>query len=78
MANVTSLGEFIVERQDDFKYSKGELSRLLSAIGLAARVVNREVNKAGLMEDILGDVGTENVQGEQQKKLDEEKKRLGD
>ncbi len=70
MANVTSLGEFIVERQDDFKYSKGELSRLLSAIGLAARVVNREVNKAGLMEDILGDVGTENVQGEQQKKLD--------
>jgi fructose-1,6-bisphosphatase I len=70
MASVTSLGEFIVERQDDFKYAKGELSRLLSAIGLAARVVNREVNKAGLMEDILGDVGEENVQGEQQKKLD--------
>ncbi|MCF8464935.1 MAG: class 1 fructose-bisphosphatase [Flavobacteriales bacterium] len=70
MASVTSLGEFIVEKQDDFKYAKGELSRLLSAIGLAARVVNREVNKAGLMEDILGDVGEENVQGEQQKKLD--------
>ena len=70
MGNVTSLGEFIVERQDDFKYAKGELSRLLSAIGLAARVVNREVNKAGLMEDILGDVGGQNVQGEQQKKLD--------
>ena len=52
-----SLGEFIVDKQDDFKYAKGELSRLLSAIGLAARVVNREVNKAGLMEDILGDVG---------------------
>ena len=67
---VKSLGEFIVEKQDDFKYAKGELSRLLSAIGLAARVVNREVNKAGLMEDILGDVGGENVQGEQQKKLD--------
>jgi len=70
MGSVTSLGEFIVERQDDFKYAKGELSRLLSAIGLAARVVNREVNKAGLMEDILGDVGGTNVQGEQQKKLD--------
>ena len=67
---VKSLGEFIVEKQDDFKYAKGELSRLLSAIGLAARVVNREVNKAGLMEDILGDVGGENIQGEQQKKLD--------
>ncbi|MCB9186953.1 MAG: class 1 fructose-bisphosphatase [Flavobacteriales bacterium] len=70
MGNVKSLGEFIVERQDDFKYAKGELSRLLSAIGLAARVVNREVNKAGLMEDILGDAGADNVQGEAQKKLD--------
>jgi fructose-1,6-bisphosphatase I len=70
MQKVKSLGEFIVERQDDFKYAKGELSRLLSAIGLAARVVNREVNKAGLTEEILGDVGSENVQGEQQKKLD--------
>ena len=70
MEKVKSLGEFIVERQDDFKYAKGELSRLLSAIGLAARVVNREVNKAGLTEAILGDVGSENIQGEQQKKLD--------
>lgn len=70
MGNVKSLGEFIVDKQDDFKYAKGELSRLLSAIGLAARVVNREVNKAGLMEDILGDAGAENVQGETQKKLD--------
>lgn len=70
MDKVKSLGEFIVEKQDDFKYAKGELSRLLSAIGLAARVVNREVNKAGLMENILGDAGGENVQGEAQKKLD--------
>lgn len=70
MGKVKSLGEFIVEKQDDFKYAKGELSRLLSAIGLAARVVNREVNKAGLMEEILGDVGGTNVQGEDQKKLD--------
>lgn len=70
MEKVKSLGEFIVERQDDFKYAKGELSRLLSAIGLAARIVNREVNKAGLMQEILGDVGGTNVQGEDQKKLD--------
>lgn len=67
--NVTSLGEFIIERQDDFRYAKGELSRLLSAIGLAARIVNREVNKAGLI-DILGNHGSTNVQGEQVKKLD--------
>ena len=70
MEKVMSLGEFIVDKQDDFKYAKGELSRLLSAIGLAARVVNREVNKAGLMQEILGDVGGTNVQGEEQKKLD--------
>lgn len=66
---VTSLGEFIIERQGDFKYAKGELSRLLSAISLAARIVNREVNKAGLA-DILGEYGSTNVQGESVKKLD--------
>ncbi|MFC2175788.1 class 1 fructose-bisphosphatase [Bacteroidota bacterium] len=70
MNKVLSLGEFIVDKQNDFKFAKGELSRLLSAIGLAARVVNAEVNKAGLMVDIMGDVGETNVQGEQQKKLD--------
>ena len=70
MNKVTTLGEFIVERQSDFPFAKGELSRLLSAIRLAAKVVNREVNKAGLMDDILGAAGTENVQGEAQQKLD--------
>lgn len=70
MNKVTTLGEFIVERQADFPFAKGELSRLLSAIRLAAKVVNREVNKAGLMDDILGAAGSENVQGEAQQKLD--------
>lgn len=67
--NVISLGEFIIERQGDFKYAKGELSRLLSAISLAARIVNREVKRAGL-NSILGDFGSTNVQGETVKKLD--------
>lgn len=66
---VTTLGQFIIERQSDFPYAKGELSRLLRDIGIAAKLVNREVNKAGLV-DILGDLGTINVQGEGQKKLD--------
>lgn len=70
MTKVTTLGEFIVERQADFPFAKGELSRLLSAIRLAAKVVNREVNKAGLVDDILGASGAENVQGETQQKLD--------
>ena len=66
---VTTLGQFIIERQEDFPYAKGELSRLLRDIGIAAKIVNREVNKAGLV-DILGEFGTTNVQGEKVKKLD--------
>ena len=69
MKKVTTLGQFIIERQADFQYAKGELSRLLRDIGIAAKIVNREVNKAGLVE-ILGDHGTTNVQGETVKKLD--------
>ncbi|MEN1784072.1 MAG: class 1 fructose-bisphosphatase [Bacteroidota bacterium] len=68
IANKT-LGEFIIENQADFQYSTGELSKLINAIRLAAKVVNHEVNKAGLV-DILGDVGNTNIQGEHQKKLD--------
>ncbi len=64
-----TLGQFIIEKQADFPYAKGELSRLLRDIGIAAKIVNREVNKAGLA-DILGENGTTNVQGEGQKKLD--------
>lgn len=69
MTKVRTLGQFIIERQADFPYAKGELSRLLRDIGIAAKVVNREVNKAGLV-DILGEHGTTNVQGESVKKLD--------
>jgi fructose-1,6-bisphosphatase I len=66
---VITLGQFIIEKQADFPYAKGELSRLLRDIGIAAKIVNREVNKAGLV-DILGDHGSTNVQGETVKKLD--------
>jgi fructose-1,6-bisphosphatase I len=69
MNRLLTLGQFIIEKQADFPYAKGELSRLLRDIGIAAKIVNREVNKAGLA-DILGDNGTMNVQGEGQKKLD--------
>ena len=69
MTKVTTLGQFIIQRQSDFPYAKGELSRLLRDIGIASKVVNREVNKAGLV-DILGEQGTTNIQGEQVKKLD--------
>ncbi|MGQ0792625.1 MAG: class 1 fructose-bisphosphatase [Deltaproteobacteria bacterium] len=69
MIGLTTLDEFIIGRHREFPYAAGELSRLLRDIGLAAKVVNREVNKAGLV-DILGLAGSVNVQGEEVKKLD--------
>ncbi|MDB5004422.1 MAG: fructose-bisphosphatase [Mucilaginibacter sp.] len=69
MPEFKTLGQFIIEKQADFPYAKGELSRLLRDIGIAAKIVNREVNKAGLM-DILGQAGSTNIQGESQQKLD--------
>ncbi len=64
-----TLGEFIIEHQASFQYSSGELSRLINSIRLAAKVVNHEVNKAGLV-DIIGAAGDTNIQGEDQQKLD--------
>ena len=64
-----TLGEFIIDNQQDFPYSTGELSRLIRSIRLAAKVVNHEVNKAGLV-DITGAAGEQNIQGEDQQKLD--------
>jgi len=64
-----TLGEFIIENQSSFRYTSGELSRLLNSLRLAAKVVNHEVNKAGLV-DILGAAGDVNTQGENQQKLD--------
>ncbi|MFH0761313.1 MAG: class 1 fructose-bisphosphatase [Bacteroidota bacterium] len=66
---ITTLNDFIIRRQADFPYAKGELSRLLYHFGVAAKIVNKKINKAGLV-DILGSAGQSNVQGEDQKKLD--------
>jgi fructose-1,6-bisphosphatase I len=65
----TALDRFIKNNQDQFQYASGELSQLLRDIALASKVVNREVNKAGLI-DIMGAMGSQNSGGEQQQKLD--------
>jgi fructose-1,6-bisphosphatase I len=64
-----TLGEFIIEKQKDHQYSSGELSKIINSIRLAAKVVNHKVSKAGLV-DIVGAVGAQNIQGEDQQKLD--------
>ncbi|EKO3708564.1 class 1 fructose-bisphosphatase [Vibrio metschnikovii] len=69
MSKMRTLGEFIVEKQHDFPHASGELSSLLASIRLAAKIVNREINKAGLA-DITGASGNDNIQGEEQQKLD--------
>jgi len=66
---IKTLTGFIIESQAEFPYAKGELTRLLYHVGVAAKIVNKKVNKAGLV-DILGEAGDINVQGEEQKKLD--------
>ncbi len=65
----TALDRFIKINQDQFAYASGELSQLLRDIALASKVVNREVNKAGLI-DIMGQAGSINSAGDAQQKLD--------
>ena len=64
-----TLEEFRAQELRGIPLATGELSRLLRDIALAAKRVNVEVNKAGLV-DILGDAGAVNVHGELVKKLD--------
>lgn len=64
-----TLGEFLIGRPGDFAYENAELGQLLNAIRLAGKVVSHQIRKAGLV-DITGTIGTTNVQGEEQKKLD--------
>lgn len=64
-----TLDRFIKLKQRDFPFASGELSQLLRDIALAAKIVNRETNRAGL-SNIGGAFGQTNVQGEEQQKLD--------
>src|SRR3989338_1117695 len=66
---VTTLGRFLIEEQRKYSYASGEFTSILEQIAFVAKVIGREVNKAGLV-NILGKAGTTNVQGEEQQKLD--------
>lgn len=69
METTKTLGEFIIDCQAQHPDATGALSSIFSSIRLASKVVHREINKAGLA-DITGASGDENIQGEQQQKLD--------
>lgn len=70
MKRITTLDEFIIKSQKKYTNSTGQLTRLLRDIGVAAKIINREVNKAGLV-NILGTAeGASNSSGDQVQKLD--------
>jgi fructose-1,6-bisphosphatase I len=69
MSKTVTLGEFIMNRQAAFPFVSGQLTRLLTDIGVASKIVNHQVNRAGLA-GILGEAGSVNIQDEAQQKLD--------
>ncbi|SMF04669.1 D-fructose 1,6-bisphosphatase [Alteromonadaceae bacterium Bs31] len=69
MKDLVTLGEFVIQKQHEYPGATGELSQIFGAIRLASKLVHREINKAGIA-DIVGSAGNENVQGEDQQKLD--------
>lgn len=70
MSKLITLNEFILDRQADFPFATGELSRILNDIAVASKIVTRDVRRAGLIDNILGAHGDINIQGEEQQKLD--------
>lgn len=71
MEKLITIERFILERQQtNFPEATGEFTQLLYDITFAAKIISRDVNKAGLVE-ILGLTGRENIQGEKVQKLDE-------
>jgi len=64
-----TLDRFISHKQEQFPYATGELSQLLRDIALASKIINREINRAGL-SGIEGSIGADNIQGERQQMLD--------
>lgn len=70
MSKIVTLNEFILDRQMEFPGATGELSRILSDIAVASKIVSRDVRRAGLVDHILGAQGETNIQGEEQQKLD--------
>ncbi len=69
LGNFKTLEQFIIEQQQSFPHSTGSFSRLLRDISVAAKIVNRDMRRAGLL-DVTGATGEVNVQGEVQQKMD--------
>jgi len=69
-SSLMTLEQFIIDRQEQFPHSTGSFSRLLRDVSVAAKIITRNIRRAGIL-DVLGESGAVNVQGEHQKKLDQ-------
>lgn len=68
-SSVITLARHIVDQERSFPHATGAFTNILLDIALAGKLIQREVNKAGIV-DILGAAGDTNVHGEEQQKLD--------
>ena len=68
-ASFLTLEQFIINQQQKVPHSTGRFSRLLRDLSVAAKVISRDIRRAGIL-DVLGNTGVVNVQDEAQKKLD--------
>src|SRR5205823_14017412 len=68
-SEVITIERFIMEQERLYPEATGELSNLLYDLCLAAKIISRNVRRAGLT-DILGAAGAVNVSGDLQHKLD--------
>jgi len=69
-SSLMTLEQFIINRQEQFPHATGSFSRLLRDVSVAAKIIARNIQRAGIL-DVLGETGAVNVQGERQKKLDQ-------
>jgi fructose-1,6-bisphosphatase I len=68
-ADIVTLQAHILQQQSRYPEASGQLSWILSALSISAKMIAAHVRRARL-DDVLGAVGNQNVQGEQQQKLD--------
>jgi fructose-1,6-bisphosphatase I len=70
MNHFTTLNDFLTSRQGNVKRYNQELSNVLNDLATASKIVNRDVCRAGLVDGFIGAQGGQNIQGEEQQKLD--------
>ncbi len=70
MSKITTVQQHILDEERLHPEATGDFTQLLTSLIVAAKIISREINKAGLVK-ILGETGNINVQGEIVMKLDE-------